>query len=130
MRTFLGQWPVLRQRREGDPFGRGLAAKSGKTDRLEPRTITADKVVKSICPYCGVGCGQNVYVKDDKVVHIEGDQNSPVSRGRRCPRGAGALELTTSPTRRYHVLYRRPHGADGERMPLDEALDKVADRVI
>jgi formate dehydrogenase major subunit len=130
VKTFIGQWPVLRQFREGDPYGRGRAAKSRTSDELEARTAGADKVVKSICPYCGVGCAQNIYVKDDKIVHVEGDPDSPVNRGRLCPKGAGVLELATSPTRRYHVLYRRPYGTDWERLPLDEALDMVADRVI
>jgi formate dehydrogenase major subunit len=130
MRNPLKQWPLLRQFREGDPFGRGVAVKSGTQDQLAPRTATADKVVKSICPYCGVGCAQNIYVKDDKIVHIEGDPDSPVNRGRLCPKGAATLELSTGPTRRYQVLYRRPHGTGWERLPLETALDMVADRVI
>ena len=130
MRNPLRQWPLLRQLRESDPFGRGAAAKSQTSAELRPRTVTADRVVKSICPYCGVGCAQNIYVKDEKIVHIEGDPDSPVNRGRLCPKGAATLELATGPTRRYHVLYRRPHGTEWERLPLDQALDMVADRVI
>ncbi|TQJ91268.1 formate dehydrogenase [Streptomyces sp. SLBN-31] len=130
MRNPLMRWPLLRQVRQGDLFGRGVAAKSGTSERLRPRTVTADKVVKSICPYCGVGCAQNIYVKDNKIVHIEGDPDSPVNRGRLCPKGAATLELSTGPSRRYHVLYRRPHGTDWERLPLEQALDMVADRVI
>jgi len=127
---FLAQWPLLRQLREGDPFGRGAAVKSETSATLAPRTITADRVVKSICPYCGVGCGQNVYVKDGKVVQIEGDPDSPISRGRLCPKGSASLELTTGPSRRHHVMYRRPYGTEWERLSLDQALDMVAERVI
>src|SRR4051812_5090357 len=112
MKQFIAHWPLLRQVREGDHLARGAAAKSETTASLRARTADADKVVKSICPYCGVGCAQNVYVKDEKIVHIEGDPDSPVNRGRLCPKGAGTLELATSPTRRYQVLYRRPHGTD------------------
>ena len=130
IRDLIEHWPVLRQVRERDAFGRGIAAKSKQSDNLEPRTANADKVVKSICPYCGVGCGQNIYVKDDKIVQIEGDPDSPVSRGRLCPKGAATLELSTGPTRRYHVLYRPPHATDWERLPLDRAMEMVADRVI
>src|SRR5579859_874089 len=92
-------WPVLRQlagitgangASGVDRTGRGAAARSRATDELLPRTATADKVVKSVCPYCGVGCAQNVYVKDEKVVQIEGDPDSPVSRGRLCPKGAAS----------------------------------------
>src|SRR5579862_6284653 len=102
-------WPVLRQLR-GDPLGRGAAAKSAASASLRPRTATSDRVVKSVCPYCAVGCGQNVYVTSGRVVQIEGDPDSPVSRGRLCPKGAASLQLTTGVSRQYQVLYRRPHG--------------------
>jgi len=127
---WLGQWPVYRQLRDGDPLGRGKAVRSPTTDELRPRIRTADKVVKSICPYCAVGCGQNVYVKDDKVVQIEGDPDSPISRGRLCPKGSASLQLTTGASREKYALYRRPHGTEWERISLDEAMDKIADRVI
>ena len=91
---------------------------------------TADKVVKSVCPYCAVGCGQNVYVQDEKVTQIEGDPDSPVSRGRLCPKGRASLQLTTGDAREYQVLYRRPHGTDWEPLELDQAMDMIADRVI
>src|SRR4051812_41930616 len=127
---WLGQWPVYRQLRDGDPLGRGKAVRSPTTDELRPRIATADKVVKSICPYCAVGCGQNVYVKDDKVIQIEGDPDSPVSRGRLCPKGSASLQLTTGDSRLHEVLYRRPYAKDWERLDLETALDMVADRVI
>ena len=127
---WLGQWPVVRQLRDGDTFGRGRAVRSPATDQLAPRTRTADKVVKSICPYCAVGCGQNVYVKDERVVQIEGDPDSPISRGRLCPKGSASLQLSTGAAREKYALYRRPHGTDWERIPLDEAMDRIADRVI
>ena len=50
-------------------------------------------MVKSICPYCAVGCGQRVYVKDGEVTQIEGDPDSPISRGRVCPRGSSSTSL-------------------------------------
>jgi len=123
-------WAVPRQMRTGDRFGRGAGAKSPATLRLEPRTATADRVVKSICPYCGVGCAQNVYVKDEKVVQIEGDPDSPVSRGRLCPKGSASLQLTTGPARLHQCLYRRPHGTEWEPISLETALDRVADRLL
>jgi formate dehydrogenase major subunit len=91
---------------------------------------TADKVVKSVCPYCAVGCGQNVYVQDGRVTQIEGDPDSPISRGRLCPKGSASLQLTTGAAREYKVRYRRPHGTDWEDLPLDQAMDMIADRVI
>jgi formate dehydrogenase major subunit len=86
--------------------------------------------VKSVCPYCAVGCGQNVFVKDEKVIHIEGDPDSPVSRGRLCPKGSASLQLTTGDSRLYQVLHRRPGASDWETLELETAMDMVADRVI
>jgi formate dehydrogenase major subunit len=129
-RTWIDSWPVVRQLSNGDPLGRGSAVKSKTSKNLHPRTATADKVVKSICPFCAVGCGQNVYVKDEKVVQIEGDPDSPVSRGRLCPRGSSSLQLTTGPQRETKVLYRRPHGTEWESLDLDTAMDMIAERVI
>jgi formate dehydrogenase major subunit len=134
VKTFIEGWPVYRQLTGEDPLGRGAAAKSGHSESLLPRVRTADKVVKSVCPYCAVGCGQNVYVEERrdgaKVTHIEGDPDSPVSRGRLCPKGAATLQLTTGSSREHQVLYRRPHGRDWEPLPLDTAMDMIADRVI
>ena len=130
VRTWIGEWPVYRQLTGSDPLGRGAAAKSGASARLAPRTRTADTVVKSICPYCAVGCGQNVYVSGGVVVQIEGDPDSPISRGRLCPKGAASLQLTTGSARRHQVLYRRPYGTDWEPLDLGTALDMIADRVI
>ncbi len=130
VRTWIGNWPVVRQAPSGDLLGRGEAAMSPKTKSLKPRTETADKVVKSVCPFCAVGCGQNVYVKNNQVIQIEGDPDSPVSRGRLCPKGAASLQLTTGSARQYQVLYRRPHGREWEHLSLDKAMDMIADRVI
>ena len=128
--NWVQRWPAYRQLASNDRLGLGAAAKSAKTERITPRTKTADKIVKSVCPYCAVGCAQNVYVRDGKVIQIEGDPDSPVSRGRLCPKGSASLQLTTGSARQYEVLYRRPHGTDWERLDLDIAMDMIADRVI
>jgi formate dehydrogenase major subunit len=130
LRTFIQSWPVYRQLTGDDPLGRGSAAYSRTTTTLTPRTVTAEKVVKSVCPYCAVGCGQNVYVQDGRVTQIEGDPDSPVSRGRLCPKGAATRQLVTGGGREHRVLYRRPHGADWEQLDLDTAMDMIADRVL
>src|SRR6201985_2232209 len=124
------RWPVVRQLRGADKLGRGAAAKSRGSDRLEARTHTADRVVKSVCPYCAVGCAQNVFVKDDRVIQIEGDPDAPHSRGRLCPKGSATLQLTTGEAREQHVLYRRPHGTEWERLDLQTAMEMIADRVV
>jgi formate dehydrogenase major subunit len=130
VRQWIGEWPVYRQLRGEDPLGRAAAAKSRASDQLSARTRTADRVVKSVCPYCAVGCGQNVYVKDEQVTQIEGDPDSPVSRGRLCPKGSASKQLVTSPNRVNTILYRRPHATDWEELDLATAMDMIADRVI
>jgi formate dehydrogenase major subunit len=121
-------WPVYRQLTGADRLGLGAAAKSGRP--RVARTSTAEQVVKSICPYCAVGCGQNVYVSGGKVIQIEGDPDSPVSRGRLCPKGSASLQLTTGSAREYRIKYRRPFGTEWEDLDLDTAMDMIADRVI
>jgi formate dehydrogenase major subunit len=129
-RTWIESWPVYRQLTGADPRGLGAAATSRVTTQLRPRTATADHVVKSVCPYCAVGCAQDVFVKDGQVVQIEGDPDSPVSRGRLCPKGSASLQLTTGESRQYQVRYRRPGGTGWEDLDLDTAMDMIADRVI
>jgi formate dehydrogenase major subunit len=121
--------PLLRQLRN-DPLGLGRAARSKQSEELAPRTRTADRVVQSICPYCAVGCGQKVYVKDERVVQIEGDPDSPISRGRLCPKGAASEQLVNSPVRETKVKYRRPFGTAWEELDLETAMDMIAERVI
>jgi formate dehydrogenase major subunit len=121
--------PFLRQL-AGDPLGLGRAAQSAVSEELVPRTRTADKVVQSVCPFCAVGCGQKVYVKDEKVTQIEGDPDSPISRGRLCPKGAASEKLVNSPMRETKVMYRPPHGREWQELPLEQATEMIADRVI
>jgi formate dehydrogenase major subunit len=126
----INEWPVVRQLRGADRLGRGPAVQSRRSLELTPRTASADKVVKSICPFCAVGCGQNVYVTDGAITQIEGDPDSPVSRGRLCPKGSASKQLVTGPGREYTIRYRRPHGTEWEDLELDTAMDMIADRVI
>ncbi len=130
MKTWIEGWPVYRQLTGQDKLGLGAATKSGLTSQRQARTETAEKVVKSICPYCAVGCGQKVYVQGGQVTQIEGDPDSPVSRGRLCPKGSASLQLTTGDARQYQVLYRKPYGTEWEPLGLDQAMDMIADRVI
>jgi formate dehydrogenase major subunit len=124
------RWPLWRQLHGPDRLGRGAAVKSRASDELRPRTVEADRVVKSVCPYCAVGCAQNVYVKDDEVVQIEGDPDAPHSRGRLCPKGSATLQLTTGDSRERFVLYRPPHGTEWERLELETAMDMIVERVL
>ena len=126
----LRSWPLYRQLTGDDPLGRGSAVTSPATGAITPRTSEADEVTRSVCPFCAVGCGQRVYSKEGRVTHIEGDPDSPISRGRLCPRGSSSLSLVTSPTRITKVRYRRPGGTDWEDLDLDTAMDMIADRVV
>jgi formate dehydrogenase major subunit len=126
---WVDRWPVTRQLRAGDLGGLGATSASPYTQQIHPRTEDADRVVRSVCPYCAVGCGQLVYVQDEKVTQIEGDPDSPISRGRLCPKGAATKSLVTG-DRLTTVKYRRPHGTEWEEIPLDRAMDMIADRVI
>ena len=130
LRSRLDGWPLVRQVTGPDRLGRGRAARSPRSEHLEPRTSGADRVVDSVCPYCAVGCAQKVFVKDERVIQVEGNKASPVSRGRLCPKGSATLQLVTSPTRVTTIRYRRPHGTEWEDLDRDTAMDMIADRVL
>ena len=126
----LESWPVVRQLKEGDPLGLGKAAQSDKSKHTAPRIAGADHVAQSICPFCAVGCGQLVYVKDGEVIQVEGDPASPISRGRLCPKGAASKSLHSGSLREYKVKYRRPYGTAWEELPLEEAMEMIAERIV
>ena len=119
-----------RQLASRDPLGRGPAVRTRRTDTITPRIAEADRVARSVCPYCAVGCGQKVFVKDERVIQIEGDPDSPVSRGRLCPKGSASKNLVTSSLRQTTVKYRRPFGTEWEELDLETAMHMIADRVV
>jgi formate dehydrogenase major subunit len=123
----LSQWPLVRQIRERKD-GTGLESMSDKTRAMHARTDGA-KVARSICPYCGVGCGQLVYHRDGKLISIEGDPESPISQGNLCPKGAASFQLLTHSRRETKMKYRAPHATAWTEISLDRAMDMVADRV-
>jgi formate dehydrogenase major subunit len=130
VRKLIELWPVVRQATTADRTARGDAARSARSDALRPRTATADRVVRSVCPYCAVGCGQKIYVKDERVVQIEGDPDSPISMGKLCPKGAASEQLVNNPGRVTTVRYRRPGGTEWEDLDLPTAMEMIADRVL
>ncbi|MBV9730742.1 MAG: dehydrogenase [Pseudonocardiales bacterium] len=130
LRRLLQSWPVYRQVMGADPLGRGKAVESPSHVSLTARTAGADRVARSVCPYCAVGCGQQVYVKDEKVIQIEGDPHSPISRGRLCPKGSASKQLVTGPHRAQKVLYRAPYATEWAELDLDTAMNMVTDRVL
>ena len=130
VRDLIASWPVLKQIREGDWLGVGRAAQSEHSRTLTPRIDDADHVVRSICPFCAVGCGQLAFVKDGEVIQVEGDPASPISRGRLCPKGSATKNMHKGPLREYTVKYRRPYGTEWEELSLDDAMEMIADRVV
>ena len=87
------------------------------------------QVVKSVCPYCAVGCSLNVYVKDGKVLDIEGNPDSPINHGTLCPKGSATFQYTINPSRLTRVLYRAPYSTAWETVSLDWAMEQIAQRV-
>jgi formate dehydrogenase major subunit len=86
-------------------------------------------VTESVCPYCAVGCGLNVYTKGGQIIDIEGNPRSPINEGTLCPKGANSFQLAVNPHRVKQVLYRAPYSDHWETKPLDWALDRIAQRV-
>ena len=120
-------WPLGQQILHGRD-GTGLETRSARTRGLSPKNRGA-QLARSVCPYCAVGCGQLVYHRNGQLVSIEGDPESPVSRGRLCPKGSNSFELLTHAGRQTRVKYRKPYAHEWESLDLDTAMDMIADRV-
>jgi formate dehydrogenase major subunit len=127
IKELVMKWPVMRQIFEGGD-GTGPEVMSDATRNLRPKNEGA-QVARSVCPYCAVGCGQQIFHKDGKLISIEGDPHSPVSRGRLCPKGSDSFELLTHSKRVTKVMYRRPYGKEWESLDQDTAMKMIADRV-
>ncbi len=121
---FLKDWSIPRQI-AGQAL-KGKASESALSRNLRPRLEEADTVGTSVCPFCAVGCGQLVYAKGGKPIHIEGDPRSPINQGTLCPKGSSTLGMLLSPQRINTVLYRAAHGTAWERKPLDWAMERIA----
>ena len=91
--------------------------------------IADTKSVPTICPYCAVGCAQLAHVRDGKLVNLEGNPDSPISRGNLCPKGAASFQLTVNPERRTKALHRAPGAADWTEIDLEQAMDLIARKV-
>ena len=108
-------------RRPPQPFSRQTRHKGS---RLQGATLT-----HSVCPYCAVGCSQNVYTKGGELIDIEGNPDSPINEGTLCPKGANSFQLAVNPHRQKYALRRAPFSDRWERVPLDWALNRVAELV-
>src|ERR1700685_1063025 len=121
------RWPVVRQILTGSD-GTGAEAMSERTRTLLPKNDGA-RVARSVCPYCAVGCGQRISHEGNRLISIEGDPESPVSRGRLCPKGSASYELLTHSKRLTKVKYRRPFSKHWEEIALGDAMEMIAQRV-
>lgn len=120
-------WPLIRQiLNRAD--GTGVEAMSERTQALVPKNQGA-KVARSVCPYCAVGCGQLIFHEENRLISIEGDPASPLSRGRLCPKGSASYELLTHSERLTKIKYRRPFSKHWEDLDLDVAMEMIAQRV-
>ena len=123
-RNFIADWSLPRQ--FAGQSVNGKAAESATSRGLRPRLEQADTIGSSICPFCAVGCGQLVYAKNGRPIHIEGDPRSPINQGTLCPKGASTLGVLLSPLRQTSVLYRAPRATEWEEKPLDWAMERIA----
>jgi formate dehydrogenase major subunit len=124
---WISEWPLLKQLRTGGD-GTGPEAMTSATRALRPRQEGAS-VARSVCPYCGVGCGQLIFHRAGRVVSVEGDPQSPISEGHLCPKGAATYELLTHAARATRLKYRAPYATEWQDIDLDTAMDMVAARV-
>lgn len=121
------RWPLIRQILHGGD-GTGTEVMSAATRNLLPKNHGAE-VARSVCPYCAVGCGQLAFHKNGKLISIEGDPESPLSRGRLCPKGSASYELLTHSHRLTKVKYRGPFSRKWEDLELSKAMEMIADRL-
>jgi anaerobic selenocysteine-containing dehydrogenase len=90
--------------------------------------IKEAKAFAGVCPYCAVGCGQLIYAKDDKIIDIEGNPDTPHTLGRLCPKGAATIQLSNNPLRPTKALYRAPGSDTWEEKSLDWMHEQIAKR--
>ncbi len=100
------------------------------TNTLEKHSrLQGAQVTHSVCPYCAVGCGTNIYTKAGEVIDIEGNPESPINEGTLCPKGANIFQLHHNPHRVKQVLWRAPYSDHWEIKPLAWAMDRIAQRL-
>src|ERR1700726_2609797 len=110
----------------GGLLGLGLDLRAAQAE-VRSLKIADAKEVPSVCPYCAVGCGQIVSVREGKIINIEGNPESPISRGTLCPKGAATYQLAVNPLRITKVWYRAPGATDWDKTKtLDWAMDRIA----
>jgi formate dehydrogenase major subunit len=114
--------------KNNDPLSRPPQPFSPETHKKHSR-LRGATVTHSVCPYCAVGCGTNIYTKEGQVIDIEGNPDSPINEGTLCPKGADTFQLHHNPHRVKTVLWRAPFSDRWEVKPLKWAMDRIAQLV-
>jgi formate dehydrogenase major subunit len=113
----------------GGLLGLGLDLRAAQAEVRRLKIARAHEV-PSVCPYCAVGCGQLVSVRDGAIINIEGNPESPISQGTLCPKGAATFQLAVNPHRVTRVWYRAPGATEWDQTKtLDWAMDRIAQRI-
>jgi formate dehydrogenase major subunit len=111
----------------GGLLGLGLDLRAAQSD-VRRLKIAGGREVPSVCPYCAVGCGQLVTVRNEQIVNIEGNPESPINRGTLCPKGAATFQLAVNDNRVKQVWYRAPGATDWDKTKtLDWAMNRIAE---
>ena len=92
----------------------GALSQSGCAPAIPPLKTRGATDTTTVCPFCGVGCGQVVSTLGGKVINIEGDPGHPISEGTLCSKGAAGIQVVNNPRRLQKVLYRAPSGTAWE----------------
>ncbi|MEO7193437.1 MAG: bifunctional nitrate reductase/sulfite reductase flavoprotein subunit alpha [Pseudonocardiaceae bacterium] len=99
---------------------------------VDPRAVT--ERVKTVCSYCGVGCGMVLDVAQDaagrrRVVKVSGDKSHPANFGRLCTKGATSVDMLEAPGRLTTALVRSDRGGAAEPLEVDAAITATARRL-
>jgi NADPH-dependent sulfite reductase flavoprotein alpha-component len=89
----------------------------------------AESTVKTVCPYCGVGCGMILHVEDGAVTKVSGDPDHPANAGRLCTKGSSAHVVLRDAGRLRGAYARHARGQDPVPLPVDEAVRETARRL-
>lgn len=89
----------------------------------------ANKTVRSVCPYCGVGCGIVMQVEDNRVVKVTGDKTHPANFGRLCTKGTTCGKAIAESGRMENAYLRQERSRDPVRMAMDSAISETAARL-
>ena len=107
----------------------GALSQSGCGPAIPPLKTRGATATTTVCPFCGVGCGQVVSTRNGHVINIEGDPGHPISEGTLCSKGAAGIQVVNNSRRLQKVLYRKPQGDAWEEKTWDWALERIAARV-